>query len=68
PTPEFPDRLELIGEQVLQPGEIISFMPDAIHSVESLGDEPTISFNIYGKTNYPQRFEFDNINHTAKNF
>jgi predicted metal-dependent enzyme (double-stranded beta helix superfamily) len=68
PTPEFPDRLELIGEQRLQPGEIISFMPDAIHSVESLGDEPTISFNLYGKTNYPQRFEFDNINHTAKNF
>jgi predicted metal-dependent enzyme (double-stranded beta helix superfamily) len=68
PTPKFPDRLELIGEQILQPGEIISFMPDAIHSVESLGDEPTISFNIYGKTNYPQRFEFDNINHTAKNF
>jgi predicted metal-dependent enzyme (double-stranded beta helix superfamily) len=68
PTPEYPDRLELIGEQILQPGEIISFMPDAIHSVEALGDEPSISFNLYGKTNYPQRFEFDNINHTAKNF
>ena len=68
PTPEHPDRLELVGEQILQPGEIISFMPDAIHSVESIGDEPTVSFNLYGKTNYKQRYQFDTTNHTAKNF
>ena len=67
PTAEFPDKLEL-GEQILQPGEIIGFMPDAIDSVESVGDESTISFNIYGKTNYPQRYHFNNIDHTAKNF
>lgn len=68
PTPEHRDRLELIGEQILEPGEIIGFMPDAIHSVESVGDEPTISFNIYGETNYKQRYQFDTKNHTAKNF
>ena len=68
PTPEHPDRLELLGEQILEPGEIIGFMPDAIHSVESVGDEPTISFNIYGQTNYKQRYQFDTKNHTAKNF
>lgn len=68
PTAEFPDRLELIAEQILEPGEIIGFMPDAIHSVESVGDEPTISFNLYGETNYKQRYQFDHNKHTAKNF
>lgn len=68
PTAEFPDRLELIGEQILEPGDIIGFMPDAIHSVEPIGDEPTISFNLYGKTNYQQRYQFDRVKHTAKNF
>lgn len=68
PTAKNPDRLELIGEQILQPGEIIGFMPDAIHSVESIGDEPTISFNLYGETNYKKRYQFDIKNHTAKNF
>ena len=68
PTAEHPDRLELIGEQILEPGEIIGLMPDAIHSVESIGDEPTISFNIYGQTNYQQRYQFDSKKHTAKNF
>lgn len=68
PTAEFPDRLELVGEQILQPGDIIGFMPEAIHSVESVSDEPTISFNLYGKTNYKKRYQFDNTNFTAKNF
>ncbi|MBW4555730.1 MAG: cupin [Trichormus sp. ATA11-4-KO1] len=60
--------IEKIGEIILSPGEIISLMPDAIHSVEALGDEPTISFNLYGETNYEQRFEFDPVTCTAKNF
>lgn len=65
---EFPDRIEEVGEQILVPGDIISFMPDAIHHVEVMGEEPTITFNLYGKTDYQQRFEFDPITHTAKNF
>lgn len=68
PTTEFPDHLELVGEQTLQPGDIIGFMPDAIHSVEAVSDEPTITFNLYGKTNYKQRYQFDNSKYTAKNF
>lgn len=68
PTAEFPDRLEQVGEKILEPGEIITFMPDAIHSVEAMGDEPTISFNLYGKTNYPQRYQFDLDKHSASNF
>ncbi|NJM71842.1 MAG: cupin [Scytonema sp. RU_4_4] len=62
------DGIEKVGDIILTPGEIISFMPDAIHSVEALGDEPTISFNLYGETNYEQRFEFEPVTHTAKNF
>jgi predicted metal-dependent enzyme (double-stranded beta helix superfamily) len=60
--------IEKVGERILSPGEIISFVPDAIHSVEALGDEPTISFNLYGETNYEQRFEFDPLACTATNF
>lgn len=62
------DRIEKGSEQVLVPGDIISFMPDAIHHVEAMGEEPTITFNLYGETDYQQRFEFDSITHTAKNF
>jgi len=43
-------------------------MPDAIHQVEAIGDQPTISFNVYGETNYDQRFEFDFKHKTAHLF
>jgi predicted metal-dependent enzyme (double-stranded beta helix superfamily) len=68
PTPEFPDRIELIGEKILEPGDIICLMPDAIHSVESIGNEATITFNLYGVTDFSRRYEFDRVNHTAKKF
>jgi predicted metal-dependent enzyme (double-stranded beta helix superfamily) len=68
PTPQSPNRIELVGEKILLPGDIIGFMPDTIHSVESIGDEPTISFNVYGITNFEERFEFDPLKHTATNF
>lgn len=60
--------IEKVGEIILTPGEIVSLMPDAIHSVEAIGNEPTISFNLYGETNYEQRFEFDPVTCSAKNF
>ncbi|WP_019500940.1 hypothetical protein [Pseudanabaena sp. PCC 6802] len=59
PTVEFPGKIERVGDRVITAGEIVTFMSDTIHSIEALGDEPTISFNIYGETNYEQRFEFD---------
>ncbi|ELR97691.1 hypothetical protein [Gloeocapsa sp. PCC 73106] len=62
------DRLELVGEQILLPGDIIAFNPEAIHSVEPVGDEPTITFNLYGVTNFAARYEFDAVTHKAKNF
>ena len=65
---EYPNRIERVGEKILLPGDIISFTPDAIHGVEAIGNEPTISFNVYGETDYQQRFEFDPLIHSAKNF
>ena len=66
--PEFPSKLERVGETILNPGDIISFTPDAIHSIEAVSEEPTITFNLYGETHHKQRFEFDPISHRAKNF
>ena len=68
PNARHPDRIEQVGEHILVPGDIIGFMPGAIHSVEPSGDEPTITFNIYGVTDFAQRYEFDAVKHTAKNF
>lgn len=65
---EYPHKIELIDEYNFIPGDIIGLMPDAIHSVEPLGPEPTITFNIYGETDFPQRYEFDSVNHSIKNF
>ncbi|MBW4554911.1 MAG: cupin [Trichormus sp. ATA11-4-KO1] len=62
------DTLEPTGEITLFPGDIVSFTPDAIHSVQAVGDEPTVTFNVYGETDPKQRFEFDLITHTAKKF
>jgi predicted metal-dependent enzyme (double-stranded beta helix superfamily) len=59
PIATHPNQIVSTGELVLHPGDMISLLPDAIHRVEALGDEPTVSFNLYGKTNYDQRFEFD---------
>lgn len=65
---EFPDHIEQVGEHLLVPGDIISFVPDAIHSVEIMGDEPSITLSIYGETDYDRRFEFDPATHTAQKF
>jgi predicted metal-dependent enzyme (double-stranded beta helix superfamily) len=68
PIPKFPDKIKTVGDILLVPGDVLCLMPDAIHHVEALGDEPTISFNLYGETDYDRRFEFDTIQCTAKNF
>jgi predicted metal-dependent enzyme (double-stranded beta helix superfamily) len=66
PTDESPDRLEIAGETIIDPGQIITFLPEAIHQITALGTTPTISFNLYGETDYDQRFEFDlNSNQAA---
>lgn len=67
-APRSPDRISPHSDRLLTPGDILCLMPDAIHHVEAMGDEPSISFNLYGETNYNQRFEFDPVKGTAKNF
>jgi len=68
PSPKFPDKITPVGEVTLIPGDIISFTPEAIHTVEVIGEEPTFTFNIYGETHHSQRFEFDPLTATAKKF
>jgi predicted metal-dependent enzyme (double-stranded beta helix superfamily) len=68
PDRQFPDWIEAVGDISLLPGDIISFTPDAIHCVEAVGDEPTVTFSLYGETHHSKRFEFDPITHTARNF
>jgi predicted metal-dependent enzyme (double-stranded beta helix superfamily) len=67
-TPEHPDCIAPLGDRLLTSGDILCLMPDAIHQVEAIGTQPTISFNLYGETHYDQRFEFDSVHHTAQNF
>ncbi|MBO9998139.1 MAG: cupin [Cyanobacteria bacterium SID2] len=62
------EAVEQTESIVLEVGESIGFTPEAIHCIEALGDTPTVSFNLYGKTDYSQRFEFDAIAQTAKRF
>jgi predicted metal-dependent enzyme (double-stranded beta helix superfamily) len=61
----YPDRIQQVGERIFFPGDIISFLPNAIHGIQTLGDELTVTFNIYGKPSSHQRLEFDPVNHTA---
>lgn len=68
PTGEHQQKIEPTGEVILNPGDIVSFTPGAIHSVEAISNEPTVTFNLYGETKSKERFEFDIIRHTAKNF
>ena len=67
-TPEHPDRIQQIGQKTLACGDIIGILPDAIHQITALGDQPTVSFNLYGITDYDARYEFDPDKHTATVF
>ncbi|MBE9028591.1 cupin [filamentous cyanobacterium LEGE 11480] len=67
-TSEHPHRITQIGHQNLACGDIIGILPDAIHHITALGDQPTVSFNLYGATDYNARYEFDPHQHTAQIF
>ncbi|MEA5583157.1 cupin [Nodularia harveyana UHCC-0300] len=68
PSPDFDDKIAPTGEIILSPGDIVSLTPDAIHSVEAVGEEPTVTFNVYGETDPQRRFEFDLATHRARKF
>ncbi|NJK40497.1 MAG: cupin [Acaryochloridaceae cyanobacterium SU_2_1] len=68
PIAEHPQQIEQRETIILHPGDIISVMPDSIHSVEAMGEQPTVTFNLYGLTDYEARFTFDPVLHTATLF
>ncbi|MEO1403701.1 MAG: cupin [Cyanobacteria bacterium J06635_1] len=68
PEPAFPDKLSCVAEQTLTYGDVISFVPAAIHSIQAVGEEPLVTFNLYGETERKQRFEFDPVTHQAKRY
>ncbi|MGB5914684.1 MAG: cupin [Phormidesmis sp.] len=63
-----PEKLIAAGEQVLYPGDIIGFTANAVHQVTPMGDEPTISFNLYGVTDYSTRYKYDDETLVASRF
>ncbi|MFB2882118.1 cupin [Floridanema aerugineum] len=65
---KLPNFISKTGECILSAGDIICLMPEAIHHVEAIANTPTISFNLYGETNYQQRFEYDPLSCLVKNF
>jgi predicted metal-dependent enzyme (double-stranded beta helix superfamily) len=42
--------VEQVGEHLLHPGDLIGFLPDTIHHIETVGNQPAITFNLYGET------------------
>lgn len=58
------DRLVSTGDRIIETGQIICFLPQAVHQIEALGEQPTISFNLYGKST--DRFEYDLLTNNKK--
>jgi len=44
PTAEFPDKIAVAAEKVLEAEDSISFTPEAIHQVQAIGEEPVMCF------------------------
>ena len=66
--PDQPYRIEPVAERTFQSGEIVSFTPGAIHQVTAVGDEPAVTFHLYGDLQPRSRFEFEPATSTAKHF
>ncbi len=62
-------EIEKEKEVIVPAGELITFLPNDIHSVINLSDGVAISLHVYGKNlNYTNRFQYDPDNKTAKPF
>lgn len=68
PEPVFPGKISRVAEQTFGSGDVISFVPEAIHRVQAVGEDLLVTFNLYGETRRKQRFEFDPITHRAKHY
>ena len=57
------------GAKVFGPGEVVSFMPDSIHSVINDTERVTVSLHVYGRhINYTARSQYDPHARTAREF
>lgn len=63
-----PVRVRPVGKRIMGPGEILSFVPEAIHQVRAIAPEPAVTFCMYGDTQPKSRFRFDPVAHTATQF
>ena len=53
-------RLERQGSTTIGPGQVATFLSDAIHSVSNEGDRTTLSLHVYGRNlNFAERSLFD---------
>jgi predicted metal-dependent enzyme (double-stranded beta helix superfamily) len=60
--------IQPVGDCLLMPGDILGMMPNTIHQIEALGTQPTLSLNLYGETDFQQRFEFDPLQRTVTRY
>jgi predicted metal-dependent enzyme (double-stranded beta helix superfamily) len=57
------------GEKVFGAGDVVTFLPESIHSVTNDTDAVTVSLHVYGKhVNYTTRSQFDPETRVAKEF
>ncbi len=63
-------ELRLKETRVLRAADGLAYMPDAIHSIHVISDEPTRHFHLYGKAlaALPDRMQFDMAAGTYKHF
>ena len=63
-------ELRLKESRVLRAADGLAYMPDAIHSIHVISDEPTRHFHMYGKAlaALPDRVQFDTASGTYKHF
>ena len=67
-SPEDPKVIAQVGEQMIYAGDIIGFTGNAVHRVAPVGDEPTVSFNLYGVTDRSSRYKYDDETLAASKF
>ena len=67
-SPDDPKAIAQVGEQVIYSGDIIGFTGNAVHRVAPMGEEQTVSFNLYGVTDRSSRYKYDDKTLEASKF
>lgn len=68
PQVDYPDHIGATHDIIVHPGDVVALTANAIHSTESLGDGPTLSFHLYGEVGHHPRYRFCPTTHTAQPF